>query len=30
MGELHCDRNGALWFCAAAGTPGTWKKVKLV
>jgi hypothetical protein len=30
MGELYVDNQGALYFCAASGTPGTWKKVQLV
>lgn len=29
-GELLMDSNGALFVCKADGTPGTWKKVKLV
>jgi hypothetical protein len=29
-GELLCDAAGALWFCTASGTPGTWKGVRLV
>ena len=30
MGELYVDNQGALYFCAAGGTPGTWKTVQLV
>lgn len=26
-GEVVADAAGALWFCAAAGTPGTWRKL---
>ena len=29
-GELFADAAGALWYCTADGTPGTWKKVSLV
>jgi len=28
-GELYVDSNGALFFCTADGTPGTWKHVVL-
>ena len=27
MGELMVDKNGDLFLCKAAGTPGTWVKV---
>lgn len=27
MGELFVDKEGALYYCTATGTPGTWKKV---
>lgn len=27
VGELVADTNGDLWYCAVAGTPGTWRKV---
>ena len=30
MGELYVDSQGALYFCIASGTPGTWKRVQLV
>ena len=30
MGELYVDNQGALYFCVADGTPGTWKRVQLV
>jgi len=30
VGELYVDNQGALYFCVASGTPGTWKKVQLV
>ena len=30
MGELYVDKQGALYFCVASGTPGTWKRVQLV
>lgn len=26
-GELDVDRFGALWFCTASGTPGTWQRI---
>ncbi|MCU1452169.1 MAG: hypothetical protein JWN46_315 [Acidimicrobiales bacterium] len=26
-GEIVCDTSGGLWFCAAAGSPGTWRKL---
>lgn len=26
-GELLCDGDGTLWYCTAAGTPGTWQKM---
>jgi hypothetical protein len=26
-GELETDSNGALWFCVASGTPGTWRRL---
>ena len=26
-GELVCDANGDLWFCAVPGLPGTWRKL---
>jgi hypothetical protein len=29
VGEIVLDKNGALFICVAAGTPGTWKKVKV-
>src|SRR5215831_2745907 len=29
-GELYVDNQAALYFCVAGGTPGTWKKVRLV
>ena len=28
MGELYVDNQGALYFCVAGGTPGTWKTVQ--
>jgi hypothetical protein len=27
VGELFVDSTGSLWFCKAAGTPGTWVKL---
>ena len=27
MGELLVDRNGNLWLCTVAGTPGTWRQI---
>jgi hypothetical protein len=27
VGELETDSTGALWFCVASGTPGTWRKL---
>ena len=30
MGEFYVDNQGALYFCVANGTPGTWKRVQLV
>jgi hypothetical protein len=30
MGELYVDNQGALYFCVASGTPGTWKTVQLI
>ncbi len=27
VGELDMDANGDLWWCVAAGTPGTWRKL---
>ena|SRR5215831_8008724 len=29
-GEFYVDNQGALYFCIANGTPGTWKRVQLV
>lgn len=26
-GELVADSTGAVWYCVAAGTPGTWRKL---
>lgn len=26
-GEILADENGSLWYCAVAGTPGTWRKL---
>lgn len=26
-GEIDVDANGNLWFCVAAGSPGSWRKV---
>lgn len=26
-GEMLCDGDGTLWYCTAAGTPGTWQKM---
>jgi hypothetical protein len=27
MGELYVDNKGALYYCVADGTPGTWKQL---
>ncbi|MCB0996982.1 MAG: hypothetical protein KDB21_17935 [Acidimicrobiales bacterium] len=27
VGSVVCDTNGNLWFCAASGSPGTWRKM---
>jgi hypothetical protein len=27
VGELYVDSSGDLWYCAATGTPGTWRKL---
>ena len=27
VGEIDTDSNGDLWYCAVAGTPGTWRKL---
>lgn len=29
MGELYVDSGGTLYYCQAAGTPGTWRRVQL-
>jgi len=26
-GEIVCDGNGDLWYCATGGTPGAWRKL---
>jgi hypothetical protein len=30
MGQFYVDAHGALYFCTASGSPGTWKQVQLV